>query len=330
MAAPEIYVVYSNGDLAEINTTNFAVDVIGNTGVPSFGGVGLTDIAFAPDGKLYGISLDELYQINTKTGEATAVGPLGAGDDDMNALTFGKNGKAYAYSAATDYLYTVNLKTGAATQLSHASGYYSAGDLAFYNGKLLLSAISETGSYLVTLNPANGAITKAVPESVENLFGLVATNSTHLYGFAGTEMYLLNANTGASAAVADVQLPGDSVDYITGAAYDGYFQKTTTSLGDAIAGGDARAETAPIHASTVSAGSEKMNFLASASSAKCASAGALAEIAWSWPARAGSLVMAALPAESKAGLTGALVSSGGYATLNSILAADRHLIAWHL
>lgn len=225
----EIYVVYSNGDLATINTATYAVHEIGNTGVPVYGGVALTDIGFAPTGALYGISFNELYKINTHTGAATAIGALDGGAGDMNALTFGSNGKAYAYSAATDFLYTINLKTGLATALSHASGYYSAGDLSFYDGKLLLAGFSPSGGDdLVTLNPTTGAATHAVADGLNSLFGLIATNSTHLYGFDLTELYALNAKTGTNKALANVQLPGDSADYITGSAFDGYFKQRAT------------------------------------------------------------------------------------------------------
>ena len=37
-------------------------------------GAALTDIAFAPNGNLYGISFNNLYSINTSTGAATLIG----------------------------------------------------------------------------------------------------------------------------------------------------------------------------------------------------------------------------------------------------------------
>jgi hypothetical protein len=171
-----------------------------------------------------------LYKINTQTGAATAIGALDGGLGVMNALTFGSNGEAYAYSGATDFLYTINLKTGQATAFGHASGHYSAVDLAFYDGKPLLAGFSPSGSYdLVTLNTSNSAATHAVVDGLDNLFGLIATNSTHLLGFDLTEFYALNAKTGASKALANVVLPGNNAAYITGSAFDGYFkQKATT------------------------------------------------------------------------------------------------------
>jgi hypothetical protein len=214
----EVYVTDSSGELAAINTTTLAVHRIGDTGVV------LTDIGFAPSHALYGISYTELYKIDPKTGHATAVGSLGVGG--MNALTFDAAGRAYAYSGTSDQLYTINLKTGVATAVGKPSGHESAGDLAFYKGKLLLS---DTQDQLLTLNPANGAVTNTVADHIDNLYGLIATDAKHLYGFAGTTMYALNPATGASKVVE--QLAGHGLAQIYGAAFDGYFQSVAPHHG---------------------------------------------------------------------------------------------------
>ena len=208
----KIYVVDSDGELATINTHTLAVREIGNTGVQ------LTDISFAPDHKLYGISFSELYQINPNTGHATAIGALGGGDDGMNALAIDAAGKAYAYSDATDKLFKVNLQTGHASAVGGQSSHESAGDLAFDLGKLLLA---DTQDQLLTLNPSNGAVTHEVADHTANLFGLIATDAHHLYGFAGTTMYSLNANAGTKTL--DEHLASSGLTQIFGAAFDGYF-----------------------------------------------------------------------------------------------------------
>ena len=207
----QIYVADANGELATINTHTFAVHDIGNTGEQ------LTDIAFAPNHQLYGISFSELYRINSNNGHATAIGPLVGGNDGMNALAIDAAGHAFAYSDASDDLYRVNLNTGHASTVG-PSFHESAGDLAFDRGKLLMS---DTQDQLLTLNPSDGAVTHVVADHTDNLFGLIATDANHLYGFAGTTMYSLNPNTGAKTI--DENLANSGLTQIFGAAFDGYF-----------------------------------------------------------------------------------------------------------
>ena len=210
----EIYVTDSNGELATINTRTLAVHEIGNSGVQ------MTDIAFAPDHKLYGISFSELYSINPHNGHATAISALGGGDDGMNALAIDAAGRAYAYSNASDELFKVNLHTGHASAVGGPSSHESAGDLGFYLGKLLLS---DTQDQLLTLNPSDGAVTHQVADHTANLYGLIATDSNHLYGFAGTTMYSLDASTGTKTV--DEHLASSGLTQIYGAAFEGYFTR---------------------------------------------------------------------------------------------------------
>jgi outer membrane protein assembly factor BamB len=207
-----IYVSDANGELATVNTRTHAVHDIGNMGVA------MTDIAFAPDNQLYGISYSELYSINPNNGQATAIGPLGGGDYGMNALAIDAAGHAYGYSNDTDRLYSINLNTGHARAESAQSGHESAGDLAFFRGRLLFS---DSQDQLLTLNPSNGAVEHKVADHIYDLYGLIATDPSHLYGFSGTTMYALNPGTGGHVAVA--HLGGDGLGQIYGAAYDGYF-----------------------------------------------------------------------------------------------------------
>src|SRR5206468_9197950 len=48
-----------------------AVQVVGSTGLH------LTDIAFSPDHKLYGVTFKNFYRLDPATGHATSVGKLG-------------------------------------------------------------------------------------------------------------------------------------------------------------------------------------------------------------------------------------------------------------
>jgi hypothetical protein len=222
-AGPTIYVDDQSGNLATIDIHRKTVHIIGNTGAA------LTDIAFAPDGTLYGVSFSQFFRIDATTAQATLIGNMGP--TDINALTIDSNGTAYAAGNSTSALYTINLTTGAATAVgAPANGYNSEGDLVFYNDKLILAG-SRNGSttvptFLVDVNPQTGAQSHAVRVDVSSLYGLASTGKNELYGFANTTVYRLNPKAGnihgRSKRLFDVARTG--LGPIFGAAYNGNFQ----------------------------------------------------------------------------------------------------------
>jgi hypothetical protein len=177
----------ASGNIAQVNVATGAVTPVGNAGVV------LTDIAFAPNGNLYGISFSELYTVNTSTGNATAVGSLGV--SDANALVFSSTGVLYTATLSGSF-YTVNTSTGAASDVgSLGGGYGSGGDLAFVGGKLYLATSS---SDLVTVNPSTGAASLVGSFGVPNVFGLATPDNSTLYAAAGQNLYTVNLSDGAA------------------------------------------------------------------------------------------------------------------------------------
>lgn len=179
---PTIHVVDASARLATVDVAApFAVCVIGSTGVV------LTDIAFDPrNHKLYGISFTSFYAVNRTTGRATRIGDLGV--TDANALVFSSTGVAYLAGYRTSALYRVDVRTGKATPLGPTGIYKSAGDLVFFENRLLLAAYTgrtltnSTPNYLVTLNPSNGAVLGSQPLTTRAVFGLASTGPHELYG----------------------------------------------------------------------------------------------------------------------------------------------------
>lgn len=172
----------SSGMLGYVNVDTGAVTLLGNSGVA------LTDIAFSPTGALYGVNFSNLYSINTTTGHASEIGPLG---DNSNALVFSSSATLYSAEFNFD---TVNPGTGQTTLIGSLTDP-SAGDLAFVNGQLYLATSSD---HLAILNTVTGAETIVGETGVENLFGLASPDGKTLYGVAGTDVYLINASTGAA------------------------------------------------------------------------------------------------------------------------------------
>ncbi len=228
-----VYVVDSHARLATVNLGTKAVRLVGSTGVL------LTDIGFNPKNhQLYGISFGSLFVVSKTTGRATFIGNLGV--NDANALVFNASGEAFSAGVSSGKLYRVSLVSGKATAIGTMGGYRSAGDLTFYNGRLMLTGFKGTGSigastpnYLVTLNEKTAAVVGTpVLISTKEVFGLVSTGHNELFGFG-----IVGTNTAAPALYQFIppaaaghrdillkNLANSGLSQIYGAAYDGNYQ----------------------------------------------------------------------------------------------------------
>jgi hypothetical protein len=197
MAASNIWIDDSNGNIGVVNSATGNVTMVGNSGV------GLTDIAFDPSGSLWGIDFGTLYTVNTGTGAATSVGAFG-GNVSLNGLTFGSDGTLYGSGAAGN-LYSINTSTGAATNIGSAGlGLSSAGDLAFNGGKLFESMTNGSSSYLASIDPVTGAGTLIGTLAGDaGVYGLVTGDDGQLYAADGTEIYSVDPNTALMTAASN-------------------------------------------------------------------------------------------------------------------------------
>lgn len=208
-AAPLVFLCDRNGRLGTINLTTKAVRVIGNLGIT------LTDIAFAPNGTLYGLSFTTFYRVDKTTGRASRIGSLGV--NGLNALAFSKSGRAIAASYRQTGFFTINLATGRATAAGSNGGYLSAGDFSYSGNHLYFSTSNQL---LIDYNLTTKGLV-ARPDHIANLYGLVVPAAGQLYGFAGTTLYRLNPATGAGTAVTN--FGGKGLDQIYGAAFQKIF-----------------------------------------------------------------------------------------------------------
>jgi hypothetical protein len=189
-----LWVDDANGEIGKVDVTTDAVTLVGNSGRI------LTDIAFDPNGNLFGIDQTNLYRINTITGAATVVGalnpaiptvPSNIGTIPANSLVFSNSGVLFT---ATNQLYTINPGTAADTRIGALGGsFISAGDLAFVNGTLFLS---DTQNRLLSVDPATGVATLIGNMGVADVFGLATPDNVTLFGVAGTSVYSLDPATG--------------------------------------------------------------------------------------------------------------------------------------
>ncbi len=202
----------ASGNIGEVNIATGGVTMVGNAGVI------LTDIAFAPDGSLYGVTMTSLYSINTCTGKATLIGSLGNGISNANALAFSPGGTLY--TADYNNLYTVNPATGLANDVGPIGLGGSGGDLAFLGGKLYLSTASNQ---LATLNPSTGATTLVGNLDAVNIWGLGSPSNLNLYGVGGENVYSISLTSG----IATFDLSWDENRQGLGVAWGGAFAPAT-------------------------------------------------------------------------------------------------------
>jgi hypothetical protein len=185
----------------------------------------LTDIAFAPDGRLYGIDGNpqpsSLYLIDPVTAQATRIGAMGAVGAAVNALVFSPSGTLFA--AGTE-LYSIDINTGTGTVIGNGLGLQSDGDLAFdATGTLYLTANANPSnpaspSYLARVDTMTGTAAVIGPIGFNLVFGLAFGPDGVMYGLsnASEQVFPINLTTGAGSAPVNF---GASVNGVRGSTF---------------------------------------------------------------------------------------------------------------
>lgn len=189
-ASPVLWSGDSSGRLGTVDVATGNVNVIGNMGVI------MTDIAFDPNGNLWGITFNNLYKIDKTTAESTLIGNLGT---SANSLVFDSSGVLYT---ANSSLYTVDTSTGSTSLVGNGGdSYSSSGDLAFVGGELFLS--SSGGDNLVKINTTDGSGSLIGNIGLSSVFGLASPNGTDLFGLAGNSVLSIDSITGSGTSILD-------------------------------------------------------------------------------------------------------------------------------
>lgn len=192
IASPILYVHDYAGRLGTVDVDNGSVNVIGNMGVV------MTDIAFDPNGNLFGMSFTRLYSIDSSAATVSQIGAHGI--PGGNSLVFGTDGTLYAGGTSTRHLFEINTNTGVSTDIGNM-GFYSAGDLAFNHGDLFLSS---KNNQLVEIDLTNGSSGTAVgPFGFSDVYGMATGDDGILYGVSGTSIFSINMSTGAGTLVSN-------------------------------------------------------------------------------------------------------------------------------
>jgi hypothetical protein len=194
-----IFVTTTAGNLYSLDLLNCTSHLIGQTGH------GFADIAFTPDGKLWGIEGGVLYQINTTNANTTVIGATGTQAVSLVALN-----NSTLFAEYETKLYGVN--TANATDfLIGDIGYKASGDLTWYDNDLYMTSgsslikiiLNNTFTTILTASPVNsngnliptceGAVAASFPSLNNSIIGFSGNNVYKICQIDGSSQLLCTA-----------------------------------------------------------------------------------------------------------------------------------------
>ncbi|MGB8690488.1 MAG: transglycosylase SLT domain-containing protein [Microcoleus sp.] len=146
-----VYLSTNAGEILQVDESTGASHKI-------YQGRAFTDLAVAPNGKLYGCTFyDGLYEINPSTGAERYVGPLAGGS--LNSLTFSADGRLYGADQRDGNLFQISPDNGQMNLIGNLGGP-SSGDLVFNGANEIFATVSSPNTSLndrlVAVNLATG------------------------------------------------------------------------------------------------------------------------------------------------------------------------------
>ena len=170
------------------------------------------DIAWTPQGKLYGIDGAWIYEIDPSNANVTWVASLGV-YGSSNAMVSDAAGNLFLSGISSDnsrYVLKYNLVSGQISTIANlsAAGVFSAGDLAFAGGTLYLAC---SGNKIAKINPNDGSIQVSnilgLPLDTQ-IFGIVSVASGTLYISDVNKLYSLDTTNFQATLVYTCSTPG--------------------------------------------------------------------------------------------------------------------------
>ena len=201
---PTTMFVHSNTTLYTVDDQDFELAEIGPFGPSAEDRI--TDLAVDPDGALFAISSDQVFEVDAQTGAATPVTSFDGGHNV--AMTFLDSGDLLV-SDKEGAVRRVGPQSGQVTELgAFGRGYGTAGDLvAIADGTMFAIAEDLEGdegdpNVLVTIDPATGEIeTVRGPIGFTEVFGCAYAGGK-VYAFTrGGDIIQIDPATGAGTLV---------------------------------------------------------------------------------------------------------------------------------
>jgi len=209
-----IWIGDASGNLYWINHQTGVETIVGNMGRS------MADMAWSPDGNLYGVDASEnkIWKIDPATAQTTFVSSI-PGYDFSNALTSDAAGNLYIASVlpfpnnTSFHIIKLDLSTGIVTLIADltASGLFSAGDLAFHNGTLYLACANNI---LANINVATGSVGSnpilGLPPGA-SIYGIVVKADGTIYLSAVNKLYKLSISTMQASLYYTCKSPGINI-----------------------------------------------------------------------------------------------------------------------
>ena len=210
--AVTVYEAFSHDgyQLFGVSLTDFSVRVVDWFSYNGGNGGAITDIAMDRAGRLWGITFEELYRIDTDTAACTYVGRVSAGVtcNGLAAVGPGAPGidQNQLVAACESGLFVIDPVSMDMTFLaSFQSGFQSSGDVVFVPGEGLYvtiwSSASNTDVLALFRLPVSGSV--AVGEiGVREIYGLAYWND-RLFGFSQSGgIYEISLTSGGGTTLA--------------------------------------------------------------------------------------------------------------------------------
>ena len=168
----------------------------------------MSDIAFHPDGNLYGVSEHTIYRIDTTDGSTQALKILPSSMGWLLGMTIDHNGQFWLSSlgSGTDLLLTYDASSDLAQNLGSLGFWHW--DLEFFNGKLYAAGGTDDISegLLIEVNPAVASESKNLMDYEAQAYAIAAFNdhcgSSTLVAPTIGELRILDPYTGTYELIA--------------------------------------------------------------------------------------------------------------------------------
>ncbi|MEG4463279.1 S8 family serine peptidase [Microcoleus sp. D3_18cC1] len=198
-----VYLSTNAGEILQVDESTGASHKI-------YQGRAFTDLAVAPNGKLYGCTFyDGLYEINPSTGAERYVGPLAGGT--LNSLTFSPDGRLYGADQGNGNLFQISPDNGQMNLIGNLGGP-SSGDLVFNGANEIFATVSSPNTSLndrlVAVNLATGNSRYIGDLGLLEVYGLSWENGQLTAYTSDRRKIAIDVNTGATSAIGNVSSQG--------------------------------------------------------------------------------------------------------------------------
>jgi len=173
LCAQKIYSLGGASILQTIDVKNYKVEDI-TTLSPS-----MSDIAFHPDGTLYGVNENSIYEIDITDGSSAVIRQLPSSLGWLVGLTIDYNGVFFLSSVGTDQDFVLKYDPSDDTISKLGSAGWPHWDLEFYNGQLYLTGGKENSSngYLIRADLSDLTLSTIIMDFGPQAYGMTSFNN---------------------------------------------------------------------------------------------------------------------------------------------------------